>query len=329
MNWLKDDGFDIKSSLAERSSAGHAKSLISQSLAKSKTLRDMWKLRFHKYLAERAPPRTLQDVLAESGEVDSNVLNVAPRGWQIIGDIIIVHLSKDAYQHRHLIGEGLLKLYPRCRTVLIDMGVKGAFRVPAVEWLAGGKNTETVHSENGCRFRLDAGKIMFSPGNMNERLRMSRVGAGENVLDMFAGIGYFTIPMAVHSAPKRITAVELNPVSYDYLLENIRLNGVDDIVTPVLGDCTDATPDDTADRTIMGYLNITDRQLEAGMRSLKKGGVLHYHEGAPEALSYERAISRLRRTAEKLGREIEVLGTRNVKKYSPGVRHIVVDARIE
>jgi tRNA wybutosine-synthesizing protein 2 len=34
---------------------------------------------------------------------------------------------------------------------------------------------------------------------------------------MFAGIGYFTIPIAVHSSPKKVISIELNPVSFGYL----------------------------------------------------------------------------------------------------------------
>jgi len=32
--------------------------------------------------------------------------------------------------------------------------------------------------------------------------------------------------------------------------------------------------------------------------------------------------------AELLGKKVEVLETRKIKKYSPGVLHVVVDARI-
>ncbi|WP_341537002.1 hypothetical protein [Methanosarcina barkeri] len=44
---------------------------------------------------------------------------------------------------------------------------------------------------------------MYSKGNLEERKRMSKLGEGEIVVDMFAGIGYFSIPMAVHSRPKK------------------------------------------------------------------------------------------------------------------------------
>ena len=66
------------------------------------------------------------------------------------------------------------------------------------------KKTETINKENGCLFKLDLAKVMWSKGNNNERLRIAKlVGDGETVIDMFAGIGYFSIHIAVHSNAKR------------------------------------------------------------------------------------------------------------------------------
>ena len=83
---------------------------------------------------------------------------------------------------------------------------------------------------------------------------MSKLGKGEIVVDMFAGIGYFSIPMAVHSKPEKIVSIEINPESFNYLKENLRLNRVEDIISPVLGDCSTAAPEGIADRVIMGYM---------------------------------------------------------------------------
>ncbi len=61
---------------------------------------------------------------------------------------------------------------------------------------------------------------MFSSGNMNERIRMSNISKpNEVVVDLFAGIGYFTLPIAVYSKPKKIYACEKNPISYDFFVK--------------------------------------------------------------------------------------------------------------
>ena len=187
---------------------------------------------------------------------------------------------------------------------------------------------ETIHQENGVQFKLDAGRVMFSAGNLKERIRMSHLGRGEMVVDMFAGIGYFSIPMAVNSQPRKILAIELNPVAYDYLCQNIAINGVEKIVEPILGDCSEETPFGIADRVIMGMVQITDRYLLKGLQALRLGGILHYHQTIPSWRFPEAAIEEVATAAVRSGCKAEILKCIKIKKYSPGVLHIVVDARI-
>ena len=250
-----------------------------------------------------------------------------PRGWQVIGEVLLVHVPDVLQPRKRELGEALLSLYPRCKTVVETKRIAGTYREPISEVIAG-DGTGTIHKENYVLFKLDVAKIMFSQGNFYERRRMSTVGAGEHVVDMFAGIGYFTMPMAVHARPRRIDAIELNPVSFEYLKENVRLNHVEDIVNPILGDCREKAPVGEADRVIMGYVGTTQEYLPWGVKALKPGGILHYHETTPEKLVFERPIRYVEEAAEAQGRSAEIVNTVKVKKYSPGVWHVVVDAKI-
>ncbi|MGA9099644.1 MAG: class I SAM-dependent methyltransferase family protein [Methanotrichaceae archaeon] len=267
----------------------------------------------------------LVDIL--KGEMTAEELGLLPRRWYILGDVIIVKIQPRLNGFKHRIGAALLDIYPRCRSVLRDFGIEGQFREPVREVIAG-ELSETIHRENGVLFKLDAMKIMFSQGNLRERIRMSRLGKGEIVVDMFAGIGYFALPMAVHSQPHSVTAIELNPAAYRYLVENTRLNHVEDIVQPVLGDCIERTPKGEADRVVMGMVQVTNRYLKTGIRALKPGGVLHYHQTIPSWKFPDAAIGDVSKAAKALGLSAEILGCTRVKKYSPGVVHAVVDARI-
>ncbi len=254
-------------------------------------------------------------------------LKALPRGWQILGEVILVHIPPALQGKKALVADGLLRLYPRCRTVLETRRIAGEYRQPIVEKLAGDR-TETLHKENYVVYKLDAARVMFSQGNFYERRRMGTVGKNERVVDMFAGIGYFTLPMAVHSRPEKILAIELNPLSYGYLCENIALNKVEGIVEPILGDCREKTPVGWADRVIMGYVGKTQEYLPWGIRALKPGGILHYHETTPDRLVFERPIQNVKEAAKEQGRSAEILNTIKVKKYSPGVWHVVIDARL-
>lgn len=251
-----------------------------------------------------------------------------PSGWQVLGDIIIVSIPDALDEKKLLIAEALLSIYPKCKSVVRDFGIEGQFRQPKRELLLG-SGTETIHKEHGCFFKQDVTKVMYSKGNLEERKRMSKLGKGEVVVDMFAGIGYFSIPMAVHAKPQKIISIEINPESFAYLKENIRLNHVEDIIIPIMGDCSQAAPEDKADRVIMGYVGTTHHYLEPAIRALKNsGGILHYHETVPERLEKTRPEERIKKAAEALGKKVEVLETRRIKKYSPGVLHVVVDAQI-
>ncbi|MBC7086728.1 MAG: class I SAM-dependent methyltransferase family protein [Methanomethylovorans sp.] len=271
--------------------------------------------------------RSLKDYL--SGEISEKELEKVPSSWQVIGQVVVINIPEQLDKRAELIGQKLLQMYPRCTCVVRDKGIHGPFRLPVREIIAG-HDTETVHKENGCVFKLDVTKVMYSKGNLAEKKLMSISAHDEVVVDMFAGIGYFSIPIAVHSLPKKVISIELNPVSFDYLRENIYLNHVENLVEPMLGDCALVTPEGIADRVIMGYVGNTHHYLIKGMKALKpEGGILHYHETTPEKLLFERPINRIKEAAMQLGKKVKILETRRVKKYAPCVWHVVVDVMIK
>ena len=258
-----------------------------------------------------------------------------PANKQKIGDILIISIPDTLPHKKKEIGKLLLIFDPKARLVLNDGGIQGQYRIPNREIIGVRFNdlerqsAETIHTENSCKFKLDVSKIMFSKGNLDEKRRLTAVCSGETIVDMFAGIGYFSIPIAVHSKPEKIISIELNPESYNYLCENIRLNGVEDIIDPICGNCLTSTPENTADRVLMGYVGTTHEYLETGIRAVKKeGGILHYHETVHQNDYPIRPIERISEAANKCGRKATILETRIIKKYSPGVYHIVVDAKI-
>ena len=273
--------------------------------------------------------RKLPDLTAAlRGQIPEGLLRLLPRGWFILGEVIIVKVHPRLRDYESHIGDALLRYYPRCSTVLADEGISGQLRQPVRRTIVGSRSM-TRHKENGVVFHLDARVVMFSPGNLRERMRMSRLGQGETVVDMFAGIGYFSIPMAVYSRPRKILAIELNPQSYQFLCQNIRANEVQDIVQPILGDCAVKTPRGIADRVLMGMVQVTNRYLETGIAALKPGGTLHYHQTIPSWQFPEAAVEEVKDAATAMGRRAEILKCLRVKKFSPGVVHAVIDARID
>ncbi len=311
----------------------------------------------NKKLSSKALSKTPFEIILEKAEKIGVKKGFLPKKWELVGDVLILKILKEVWeQEKKFVGiyaketesqeKKIAEIYAKenrsqekriagiyaevlkAKTVVKDMGINGKCREPKIKVLYG-NNTETIHKENGIRFKLDASTIMFSSGNIDERIRMAYLSnENETVVDMFAGIGYFSIPIAVYSKPKKIFAYDINPDAYHYLCENIKLNNVQSIVTPVLDDNRNAE-ENIADRVIMGYLKNTKDFLRKAFKILKtNGGIIHYHENYPNELLPAAPFENLKKIAEKQGKKVKLLNFKNVKSYAPGVSHVVLDVEV-
>ena len=265
-----------------------------------------------------------------SQKVPSDVVGALPNKWEKLGSVVIIKIPDGLHKYQQTIG----KIYAEelhCSTALNDRGgISGVYREPNVEVIYGSQNTETIHMENGIRYRIDPQRIMFSSGNLEERQRMAKVSnAEETIVDLFAGIGYFTLPMAVYSRPRRIVACEINPLAYRYLCENVVLNHVSRVVEPVLGDNRQTAPRDCADRVILGYLKQSYHFLRIALECLRNSsGILHYHELVPSTLVPEQPLRHIEEAGKQIDRSVELLETHVIKSYAPGIHHVVLDVKV-
>lgn len=76
----------------------------------------------------------------------------------------------------------------------------------------------------------------------------------------------------MRAGPARGIAIEKIPLSFQYLVENARLNRVDGIIDPWLGDNREYPHAGFADRVLMGYFPGTDAFLPHALRFLKPEG---------------------------------------------------------
>jgi len=273
-------------------------------------------------------PDTLRDLLRERGWTEAE-LERAPASWAVIGTVVLVRVADSPRPAE--VGEALLALVGGADTVLARNGIDGPHREPDIEVLAGEGDTETVHREHGTEYALDLAEVMFSPGNKAERVRMGeQVEDGERVLDPFAGIGYFTLPMARNGAT--VTAIERNPAAFAYLVENVVRNGVTARVETYRADCRDViagfAAETTFDRIVMGHYDAHEYLADA-LAMLAPGATVHMHAATPERALPERPTRRVREAASAVGRHVERMAVRRVKTYSEGVVHVVVDAAVE
>jgi tRNA wybutosine-synthesizing protein 2 len=249
-----------------------------------------------------------------------------PRKWELLGDVLVLRLVELLEPFKSDIARAYAAAL-HARTVCREVGaIGGVHRTPRMEVLFG-SGTVTVHKENGILYKLDVIKLMFSSGNVEEKRRMASLDcAGETVVDLFAGIGYFTLPVAKHAHAARVVACEINPVAFGYLKENISLNGVQPVVEPFLGDNRDLPGEGFADRVLMGYVGTTDRFLPKAFSLIRSGGTIHYHETCAIDEWPERPIRHIRQHAA--GRRIEILRQAEVKSFAPAISHYVIDFRV-
>ncbi len=265
-----------------------------------------------------------------SSFIPSELVGHLPSKWEKIGSVVTIKVPDELSDYKEIIGKAYAEGLD-CKTTLNEKGgIVGVYRTPVVEVIFGSSDTETIHVENGVRFKVDPQQIMFSSGNMAERQRMATISDPyETVVDLFAGIGYFTLPIAVYSKPKKIVACEINPVAFKYLCANVVLNHVSGIVEPCFGDNREVALKDCADRVILGYLHDPQDFLPVAFRCLKNHiGVLHYHELVPVESIPRQPLSHIEQVAKRFDRRVDLLKVNLVKSYAPRVIHLVVDVRI-
>ncbi len=251
---------------------------------------------------------------------------LAPTKWERFEDVVVLRLSEAAREFREAIGTAFAEtLGARC-VVEDRSGIHGVLRTPQVD-VIWGRGMEVVHLEGGVRYMFDVAKIMFSSGNLAERTSIaSRIPDGSVVVDLFAGIGYFALPIAVHAHAERIYACELNPVAHHYLVENVRLNHAANVI-PLLGDCRETAPQGVADAVLMGHFDAA-RYLDVAFSCLRGKGLAVYHELCPREQFPRSPVAHLTEAAKKEWYDVESVSSRIVKSYAPGIVHSVVEAHV-
>ena len=269
-----------------------------------------------------------------------------PTRWEKLGDLAL--LPSGAFSDDALWGSPSSRasspLFPAVARALgvtrlarqaeVSKGPKRESRAEML-WDPEGRGGWTETRELGVWYGLDVTEVMFSSGNGTEKARMGALAAaGETVVDLFAGIGYYTLQLLVNAGVGRVIACEWNPNSVRALRRNLERNGVDARRCEVReGDNRRVAPVGCADRVLLGLLPDSERAWPVAVAALRdSGGVLHAHANVKQG-ELEGWISRLEAAvadlAAKLGREwsVRVEHVERVKWYAPRVRHVVADVR--
>ena len=187
-----------------------------------------------------------------------------------------------------------------------------------------------MHKEHGCRYNVDLADAYFSARLGTERKRVAdMVKPGQYVVDLFAGVGPFSILIGKSVPGASVVAVDKNPGAVKLLRENIRLNRLDN-VTAVEDDARHAAGNlkHSADHVIMNLPQSAREFLDYGILAAKSGGVVHFYDITHEDDLYETSWGLIQEAAARVGRKVECTGRRIVRSYAPYQYNVCIEFRV-
>jgi len=240
--------------------------------------------------------------------------------FDIVGDIAIIRNTTD---NLTVVAESILQKNKRVKVVLAQSGpVQGIFRLCKLRHVAGEERTTTAHRENGCLFHVDLAAVHFSPRLVHERrLIAESVGPAESVLNMFGGVGTFSVEIARKNPSTRVFNVDVNAEAIRLCLRNILANRLRGRVVAVLADAKEAANSlflNKMDRVLLPLPEKSREYLDIAVSTLRREGVIHYYDfidADKQESPLEKALTRISSTID--GKNVSSRGGRIVKSVAP------------
>jgi tRNA (guanine37-N1)-methyltransferase len=251
-----------------------------------------------------------------------------------IGDIVIIKIPDDLMPKKKLIADAILANVKTAKAVFAQVSaVRGDFRVRDLEFIAGENRTITEYKEHACRFKVDVAKTYFSPRLSTERQRITdMVGDNETIVNMFAGVGTYSVVIAKANKTCRVYSIDSNAAASELDKINAKLNKVQDRVVSICGDAAEVIKDrlaGQADRVLMPLPERAKEFVDFAVLALKEKGIVHY-------------FAHVKADSKKAGRELglqdahgafarydhQVLAVRVVREVGPRIYQIVADVSV-
>jgi tRNA (guanine37-N1)-methyltransferase len=272
-----------------------------------------------------------------SDALDSQELNQIYNSFDIIGDIAIIKLRSSKNVKVNAVANKIMSIHKNLKTIFVqDSPIMGDFRIRKLKLLAGEGKTSTTYRESNCVFAVDVENCYFSPRLSNERSRIARlVSPGETIVNMFAGVGCFSILIAKNVDQTKVISIDVNPTAIQFMKENVRVNRVYSKVVPILGDSKEIIKSELqgkADRVLMPLPEKALEYLPYAVLALKKeGGWIHYYD-FQHSIGNEDPIEK---TKLKVAQKLDSLGichcfafSRIVRSTGPNWYQIALDIHV-
>ncbi len=225
------------------------------------------------------------------------------------------------------------------QTLAIRGPSSGELRRPSTRIIYG-EHDPVTHLENGVQFIIDLEQTMFSAGNVSERIRIGQLDTSDEVIvDLFCGIGYYTLPLLVHGGATIVHACDLSEIALKMLKAGAHLNDVEERLKMHHADARamGRRLGKVADRVMLGLLPSGRVALEAAVNVLKdRGGRLHLHDTVlvqPEQTltkAIDEQCDEIIKMIEYIDdRKVSVEHISSVKWWAKRRRHVVFDLLIK
>lgn len=249
--------------------------------------------------------------------VESIVGNRPHVGWERLGGAIIFNRYFSGIEK---VSEDIVSRSLADQVYVNEKKITSDRRKPQVKLLYGSPGNVIIR-ENGVKYVMNPSQLMFSKGNVVERgMQFLKNRQYNNVLDMFAGIGYFTLPLAIRDDVKHVTAIDINETALAFLREAARLNKVQEKIAVVQSDCRVFRSDILFDLVIMGNFKCLEYMVH-GLRMVKDGGSIIFHH-LEESTNISASVYDIAQMGKKLGYNLSLCNSHIVKSYSPHLWHL-------
>jgi tRNA wybutosine-synthesizing protein 3 len=257
-------------------------------------------------------------------------IGVLPQKWQKIGDLVL--FPEGSFAGREDIEWQAVATALKVKRIGLQATIVEDSSRRSKAILLHGDKGDVEHYENGIRYVFDPFQVMFSSGNITERIRMGEIGAkGEIIVDAYAGIGYYTLPFLAKAGAAQVHACEMTKASIEGLVRGLSTNAVEEKCTIHQGDNQTTMPKlkGIADRVILGLLPSSEKTWSLASDCLKpKGGVIHVHMNIHNHELKTWPEQTKEYFADYSQRNTEIMHLEIVKSYSPGILHVVLDLKM-
>jgi tRNA (guanine37-N1)-methyltransferase len=273
-------------------------------------------------LAEKVPTRYLGDIY---------------NSYDIVGDIAIIRVTEASASFYFQIAETVMEVHKSVKTVLVQRdAVQGDFRLRRLDFVNGENRKTTIHKEWNCLFSVDLENCYFSPRLSFERMRVAKqVRDRETALNMFAGVGCFSVVMARYSNVAKVYSVDINPCAVRHMEKNVGMNRVGGKVFPVQGDAKEIVQSKMhrmVDRVLMPLPEKAFEYLPFALMALKQGsGWIHYYDfayGKTKENAVQKVLLKVSERLRDLNISHDFAFFRTVRSTGPNWYQVVLDINV-